>query len=114
MRQAVDDPQTPGIARATALSLLGGLLGPESLREMHRVQFLVDPAHGGSGLAWGVETSDGQHLIYHGGELPEQSAHVLIDVKYHIGVIVLANAQMWMSQVSRRKASVSCAKRAAS
>ncbi len=30
-------------------------LSPTALRDMHRVQFLVDPELGGSGLAWGVD-----------------------------------------------------------
>ena len=69
------------------------ILTPESLMEMHRLQFVVDPARGGSGLGWGVETSNHQHLVYHGGELPDQSAYVLIDLKQEIGVIILTNAE---------------------
>ena len=69
------------------------LLPAETLREMHAVHYLVDPARGGSGVAWGVETSAGQHVVYHGGELPEQSSYMMIDVLGSIGIVVLTNAQ---------------------
>lgn len=69
------------------------LLPPRSIREMHRIQHMVDPERGGYGLGWGVEISHGQHVIYHGGELPEQTSFLLIDLHAHIGVIVLTNAQ---------------------
>jgi CubicO group peptidase (beta-lactamase class C family) len=69
------------------------ILSPESLREMHAVQHMIDPRRGGVGLGWAVETSNEQHVIYHGGELPEQVSFLLIDLRAHIGVVVLANAQ---------------------
>ncbi len=40
-----------------------------------------------------MDISEDQHVIYHGGELPEQSAYLLIDLRQHIGIVVLANAQ---------------------
>ena len=69
------------------------ILSPEAIREMHRVHFMVDSTRGGSGLGWAVEISNGQHVIYHGGELPEQTAFLLLDLKGAIGVVVLSNAQ---------------------
>lgn len=68
-------------------------LAADLLLEMHRVQHVIDPLRGGPGLGWAVETSAGQHLIYHAGELPEQSSFLLLDLQARIGVIVLANAQ---------------------
>lgn len=69
------------------------LLSREPLLEMHRVHHMVDANRGGTGLGWAVEVSRGQHVIYHGGELPEQTAFMLIDLKSAIGVVVLSNAQ---------------------
>jgi CubicO group peptidase (beta-lactamase class C family) len=69
------------------------ILSPQIIREMQRVHHMVDPARGGYGLGWGVEISHGQHVVYHGGELPEQTSFLLIDLNAHIGVIVLTNAQ---------------------
>lgn len=65
----------------------------DAIRDMHRVQFVMDPSRGGSGLGWAVETSNGQHLVYHGGELPDQTSFLLIDLKAHIGIILLSNAE---------------------
>lgn len=69
------------------------ILSPSALVEMHAVQHVVDPERGGSGLGWGVEVSNGQHLVYHGGELPEQTSFLLIDLRTRVGIIVLTNAQ---------------------
>lgn len=69
------------------------LLTREALFEMHRVHHMIDANRGGTGLGWAVEVSRGQHVIYHGGELPEQTAFMLIDLKSAIGIIVLSNAQ---------------------
>lgn len=69
------------------------ILSPSALVEMHEVHHMLDPDRGGSGLAWGVEISDGQHLVYHGGELPEQTSFLLIDLRTRVGVMVLTNAQ---------------------
>lgn len=69
------------------------LLSSETLREMHRVQHTEDPARGGVGLGWAVETSDGQHVVYQGGELPEQTSYLLIDLSARIGIVFLSNAQ---------------------
>jgi CubicO group peptidase (beta-lactamase class C family) len=63
------------------------------LKEMHTVQHWVDAQRGGMGLGWAVETSNGQHVIYHGGELPEQTSFLLIDLRTHVGIIVLTNAE---------------------
>lgn len=69
------------------------LLSAETLRAMHEVQFAVDPARGGSGLGWAVEISQGQHLVYHSGEMPEQTSVLLIDLDAQIGIVMLTNAQ---------------------
>lgn len=69
------------------------LLSADAIRKMHLVQHELDPERGGAGLGWAVETSARQHLVYHGGELPEQSAFMLLDLETGIGVVVLANAQ---------------------
>ena len=69
------------------------ILTENTIKDMHRVQYELNPDRGGSGLAWGVETSENRHLVYHGGELPEQTSYVLIDIKNQIGIIVLTNAQ---------------------
>ena len=69
------------------------VLSTHALRTMHRLHFVMDSTRGGSGLGWGVEISRDQHLIYHGGELPEQTAFVLIDLRTHLGIILLTNAQ---------------------
>lgn len=78
---------------APYLGLEPALLSTEALRTMHRVQFVMDSTRGGSGIGWGVEVSRGQHLVYHGGELPEQTSFVLIDLKTHVGIILLTNAE---------------------
>lgn len=70
-----------------------GALAPETLREMQRVHHWVDSAHGGSGLAWGVERRPGVHEIYHGGGLPTQTSHIRLDVPAGVGVVVLTNAE---------------------
>lgn len=75
------------------LGLEAPLLSAGALREMHRVQHVVHPERGGYGIGWGVEVSRGQHVVYHGGELPEQTAFLLLDLRARVGVIVLANAQ---------------------
>jgi CubicO group peptidase (beta-lactamase class C family) len=69
------------------------LLSSSTLREMHDVHDMVDPERGGVGLGWAVEISNGQHLVYHGGELPEQTSFMLLDLRAGIGVVVLTNAQ---------------------
>lgn len=69
------------------------LLSSSTLREMHDVHYMVDPERGGVGLSWAVEISKGQHVVYHGGELPEQTSFMLLDLQAGIGVIVLTNAQ---------------------
>lgn len=69
------------------------LLSPSTVREMHDVHHMIDPERGGVGLGWAVEISSGQHVVYHGGELPEQTSFMLLDLRGHIGVIVLTNAQ---------------------
>jgi D-alanyl-D-alanine carboxypeptidase len=69
------------------------ILSPSSLREMHEIHHMVDPERGGVGLGWAVEISNGQHVVYHGGELPEQTSFMLLDLRADIGVVVLTNAQ---------------------
>lgn len=69
------------------------LLPAEEIRDMHSVHHVMDPSRGGSGFGWGVEVSNDQHIVYHGGELPEQTSFVLIDLKVRIGVVVLTNAR---------------------
>ncbi len=69
------------------------LLSAPVLRNMHDIHFLLDPERGGMGLGWAVEISNGQHLVYHGGELPEQTSFMLIDLHARVGIIVLTNAQ---------------------
>lgn len=69
------------------------LLSRASIREMHDVHYLLDPDRGGAGLGWAVEISEGQHLVYHGGELPEQTSFLLLDLLNRTGIVVLANAQ---------------------
>lgn len=69
------------------------VLSPSTVQEMHEIHYMVDPDRGGVGLGWAVEISHGQHLVYHGGELPEQTSFMLIDLGAHIGVIVLTNAE---------------------
>lgn len=69
------------------------LLSPSTVRQMHDVHHMIDPERGGAGLGWAVEISSGQHVVYHGGELPEQTSFMLLDLRGHIGVIVLTNAQ---------------------
>ena len=69
------------------------LLSRTAMRSMHEVQVAIDPARGGMGLGWAVEVSSGQHVVYHGGELPEQTAFLMLDLNGLIGVVVLTNAQ---------------------
>ncbi len=69
------------------------ILSSSTIREMHRVHHMMDPARGGSGLGWGVEISSGQQVVYHGGELPEQTSFLLIDLETQVGIVVLTNAQ---------------------
>lgn len=69
------------------------LLSADAIRESHRVQHMIDPARGGSGLAWGVDVSDGGRAVYHGGELPDQTSFLRIDLQAGIGAIVLTNAE---------------------
>lgn len=69
------------------------VLPPSALREMHEVHHMIDSDRGGSGIAWGVEISNNQHLVYHGGQLPEQTSFMLIDLRTKVGIIVLTNAQ---------------------
>jgi CubicO group peptidase (beta-lactamase class C family) len=69
------------------------LLSSSTLREMHEIRHMVDPERGGVGLGWAVEISNGQHVVYHGGELPEQTSFMLLDLQADVGVVVLTNAQ---------------------
>jgi hypothetical protein len=60
---------------------------------MHEVHVVVDSTRSGMGPGWAVETSASQHVVYHGGELPEQTSFLLIDLRGLIGAVVLTNAQ---------------------
>lgn len=69
------------------------ILSAPLLKQMHEIQFVIDPERGGVGLGWAVEISEDQHVVYHGGELPEQTSFMLIDLRTKVGVVVLTNAQ---------------------
>ncbi len=77
------------------------VLRPETLREMHRVHFAL-PSRSidlgvqgvtGVGYAWAVDRSNGHHVVYHTGGLPEQTSYMMIDLGSQVGVVFLTNAQ---------------------
>ena len=65
----------------------------EAVLESHAVQFVVEPGIAGVGLSWGIDMSDGQYVIYHGGDLPDQTAFMIIDIRSGLGIVLLTNAQ---------------------
>lgn len=69
------------------------LLADSSIFAMHRTQFVRDSARGGVGFGWSVDTSSNGHVVYDGGETPEQNAYLAVDLPRGIGVILLTNVQ---------------------
>ncbi|MCX6405570.1 MAG: serine hydrolase [Propionibacteriales bacterium] len=80
---------------AFAAGHTGGLLAPETLREMHRPVAVVDrpgqPWTGAHALGWQVWNEQGRRFVGHGGSMPGFLASLHVDVDSGDGVVVLAN-----------------------
>ncbi len=67
------------------------ILSTASLREMHRVRMLETTWTSGQGIGFGVNRSDGEIFVGHGGGYPGYTTRTTIQLDSRVGVIVLTN-----------------------
>jgi CubicO group peptidase (beta-lactamase class C family) len=68
------------------------VLGPFTVREMHRLHFATPGAESGRGLGYGVSRGDATTFVSHGGWIGGNRSHLLLAPESGIAVIALTNA----------------------